>query len=198
MPCSEVLLSQNTTPARQYVLQDRFRFIVAILLFRVTNQGFKSVGDLLGVPGMTKEKFKKIVDLCTVAGNVQQIPGLININTAPKKVLLAIPEMTEEMAGKIIGQRTQEDLDLSNIGWLVDVLSNEEIRKIANFLTTRSYQFRFDSVGVVAPEEGVEIKSTPFRRFMAVYDKLKEPPGLVYWKDWSKFGLPYDVNEVNE
>jgi hypothetical protein len=52
---------------------------------------------------------------------------------------------------------------------------------------------------MIAPEE-VEAtgRPKPFRRILAVYDRLTDPGRLVYWKDWSKFGLSYEIKDSEE
>ena len=74
----------------------------------------------------------------------------------------------------------------------------------APFITCRSYQFRIHAVGRVGTpyNEGAETpagepeRPGAFRRMTAVFDKLAAPnPRLVYWKDQSKLGMPYDPQD---
>ena len=132
----------------------------------------------------------------------ETVPGLVNVNTAPKQVLMTLPGITEEVAVKIIGQRTSTQADLSNVGWLADVVEPRVLQRFASLVTVRSYQFRINAVGRVGTPYGGDPAVTgserpgAFKRMVAVFDKLAEPaPRIVYWKDMTKFGMPYDPSE---
>jgi DNA uptake protein ComE-like DNA-binding protein len=167
---------------------------------------FVTVAQLLGnqaagVPAiLTPQRFSLVVDKLTVVDD-PTVPGLVNINTAPKQVLLALPGITEEIAVKIIEYRTTPGNDLSNMGWLLSVVEPTVLQRFAPFITCRSYQFRIHAVGRVGTPydagagSSSELPERPgaFRRMVAVFDKLATPsPRLVYWKDQTKLGMPYD------
>jgi type II secretory pathway component PulK len=165
-----------------------------------TSGPYLSVGYLLDVQGVTVQSFKQVVDLVTVLP--APMAGMININTAPKQVLSALPGIEDEMVEALLSYRSREEVDLSNIGWVLDVELDEEMKKeqlktIANHVTTRSYQFRIDSVGRVGErvEESLsDDGETPFafKRILAIYDKLQDPPRPVYFRDISSRGFPYN------
>lgn len=169
-------------------------------LYIVQNQGYRSIAHVLDVQGMTPEMFKQIADRLTVLGQLQDIPGLININTAPKAVLMVLPNIQEEFVDALIAHRTTQGIDLSNIGWLLDVsvddgMKRQQMKEIANFITVRSYQFKIDSVGRVGVRiEGTDLteegKPFAYRRHVAVYDTALKR--LLYFKDLSTLGFPYD------
>jgi hypothetical protein len=129
---------------------------------------------------------------------------LVNINTAPKQVLLCLPGITDEIAVKIMEYRTTPGNDLSNMGWLLNVVEAEVLQRFAPFITCRSYQFRIHAVGRVGTPYNLVAGSSPdnqerpraFKRMVAVFDKLATPnPRLVYWKDQTKLGMPYDPQD---
>ncbi|MBV8878888.1 MAG: general secretion pathway protein GspK [Planctomycetaceae bacterium] len=170
---------------------------------------FLSVAQLLGNPAagvpaiVAKERFSQVVDKLTVSDD-QNVPGLVNINTCPKQVLLALPGITDEIAVKIMEYRTTPGNDLSNMGWLLNVVEPAVLQRFAPFITCRSYQFRIHAVGRVGtPYDAGAGSSTDnperpraFRRMVAVFDKLATPnPRLVYWKDQTKLGMPYDPQD---
>jgi len=171
---------------------------------------FLSVAQLLGngaagVPAiLTKERFSLVVDKLTVNDD-QKVPGLVNINTAPKQVLLCLPGITEDIAVKIGEYRTTPGNDLSNMGWLLNVVEAAVLQRFAPFITCRSHQFRIHAVGRVgtpySAAAGMMSDNNPerpraFRRMVAVFDKLATPnPRLVYWKDQTKLGMPYDPQD---
>jgi len=71
-----------------------------------TNGQMKSLGELLYVKGVDEKTFKKLSPYLTVYGN-----GKINVNSAPKKVLLALSErMGEDAADSIIEARPIKEI----------------------------------------------------------------------------------------
>jgi hypothetical protein len=170
---------------------------------------FLSVAQLLGnatagVPAiLTKQRFPLVVDKLTVVDDAT-VQGMVNINTAPKAVLLCLPGITDEIAVKIMEYRTTPGNDLSNMGWLLNVVEAEVLQRFAPFITCRSYQFRIHAVGRVGTPYNLVAGSSPdnqerpraFKRMVAVFDKLATPnPRLVYWKDQTKLGMPYDPQD---
>ena len=86
--------------------------------YKAKNANFETLEELLLVKGITPEvlygeKGKKgLIDFLTVNSTMQKI----NINAAPKEVLLAIPGITPELADSIITIRdTQEIQDIRGI-----------------------------------------------------------------------------------
>jgi len=168
---------------------------------------FLSPAQLLGGSGLpavlTRERFIAVVDKLGVTDE-QNVPGLVNINTCPKQVLLTLPGITDEIAVKIMEYRTTPGNDLSNMGWLLNVVEPEVLQRFALFITCRSYQFRIHAVGRIGTPYSAGVGSSTdnaerpraFRRMVAVFDKLATPnPRLVYWKDQTKLGMPYDPQD---
>lgn len=170
---------------------------------------FVSVAQLLGNPTagipaiLNAQRFPQVADKLTVVDD-QNVPGLVNINTAPKQVLLCLPGITDEIAVKIMEYRTTPGNDLSNMGWLLNVVEPTVLQRFAPFITCRSYQFRIHAVGRVGTPYDARAGASAdnperpgaFRRMVAVFDKLATPsPRLVYWKDQTKLGMPYDPQD---
>ena len=168
---------------------------------------FLSPAQLLGGQGapsiLTAERFKAVVDKLGVMDD-EKVPGLVNVNTAPKQVLLCLPGITDEIALKLMEYRTTPGNDLSNMGWLLNVVEPAVLQRFAPFITCRSYQFRIHAVGRVgtpydstaSAASGTPARPGAFRRMVAVFDKAATPaPRLLYWKDQSALGMPYDPQE---
>ncbi len=161
---------------------------------------FPNVAFLLDI--MNAKRFREVADAVTVVEG-EQAPGLVNVNTAPKAVLLALPGITEDIAVKIMDYRTQPGADLSNIGWLAEAVQPKELQAFALFVTTRAHQFRIHAVGRIgmpysnmSTQEEAEARPRPFKRMIAIFDKLAQPrPRLVYWKDATMLGMPYDPED---
>lgn len=166
--------------------------------------------DVQGVQpaGISKEKFIRICDRLTLLDD-EVVPGLLNVNTAPKKALEMLPGLTPEDVALLIQHRTSPDADLSNIGW-VTVLPTPKVQQIVNFITVRSWQFRLDAVARMGPKselaEDALLTQEPsesdpaaparvYKRILAVWDRAATPPRLVWWKDVSRLGAPYSVLE---
>ncbi|MBI2933085.1 MAG: general secretion pathway protein GspK [Planctomycetes bacterium] len=172
--------------------------------------GFRSGADLMNIPGVSPPgidppQYRQVADRVTVA-DAETIPGLVNVNTAPRRVLEAVSGWVSEDVAAVLDYRTQSDLDLSNVGWLTQVLSIEKAQAAAPWLTVRAQQFRMDALGRAGPKSTLEASSTVLetdfvspprvmKRFLAVFDKAAAPPRLVYWKDVSGQGMPYRVTE---
>jgi general secretion pathway protein K len=122
--------------------------------YRAKDDKFDAIEELLLVKGMTAgilygggEK-KGIIDFLTVHSGTASI----NINAAPKEVIMALPGMTPEYADSIIEYRkTKEINDLSEIG-----LSGEGIELIMPGIDTQGTEtFTIDAFGRKAGEKGV-------------------------------------------
>ena len=196
----------NVNSASQQELQDaglEGGEIQTIVAFRSV-AGYPTVAHLLGnpelgiPPTLTPERFKGVAGSLAVVDE-ETLPGLVNINTAPRPVLEALPGVTREIARRIEEHRTQPEADLSNIGWLTDVMEPAELQQVANMVTTRSYQFRIHVVGRIGtPYEAtgrlapVPERAGAFSRMVAIFDRLAQPqPRIVYWKDLTKLGRAY-------
>jgi type II secretory pathway component PulK len=173
---------------------------------------FTSVALLLGNPEagvppvLTKERFKLLADKFTMV-DADTIPGLVNVNTAPKQVLLCLPGITEDLAVKIIDARNVPGADLSSMGWLTDVVTPAQLQQFANFITFHSYQYRIHAIGRVGtpyrrlanPDGDPQERPGAMKRMLAVYDRLAKPaPRLVYWRDATKLGMPYDPSQDSD
>ena len=117
-------------------------------------RGFESIGDLIpsgrsggsqggngGTP-LDAETFSQIADRITIH-NEQQIPGKININTAPKEVLVTLfgdVEQGEQLAYSVIAERSTLLYGFESIADLINVESVglDRFKQIAELITVRS------------------------------------------------------------
>ena len=165
---------------------------------------YLSVAALLGDPAagrprvLTPDRFREVVDGLTVVDG-ETVPGLVNLNTAPKQVLLALPGMSESLALELMAYRQVRGTDLSTMAWLLDLLEPAEFQPFAHLITFRSYQFRLHAVGRLGTpyvsRAAAETTERPraFKRMVAVFDQMAAPrPRIVYWKDATRWGMPYD------
>jgi len=94
--------------------------------------------------------FKRIVGDVTLS-NEDILPGRINVNTAPREVLMTLPEVDAELADAILEARDKRG-GLTSIGDLLDVggLTKEKFAKMEKHVTVRSQVFRIVSYGEAA------------------------------------------------
>jgi type II secretory pathway component PulK len=127
------------------------------------------------------QTFSDIADKITVTGE-GDIPGRININTAPKTVLAALlgaDERAERLADDIITHREgliggmQSVADVMNVG----SVSIDTFKKIANYITTRSDVFTIRCLATAdrAGVGGVRLQTE------AVVDRSERPCRVLYW-----------------
>jgi hypothetical protein len=134
--------------------------------------------------GLQREEFEQIEDRITTTDEAE-IVGRINIQTAPKKVLLCLPELEESDVEALMSRRSADDTDSDSIAWIPDVLSDEKAIAIGGLITTDSYQFSADVVAISGDGRA-------FRRCRMVVDAAGDTPRVVYWKDLTHLGWPLD------
>ena len=128
--------------------------------YKAKNARFDTLEELLLVKGMTPEVLygnsekKGIINFLTVHSGMNEI----NVNAAPKEVLMAIPGITPEIADMIIDYRdTKEIKDIQEIG-----LPEEAYTFMTLYATTEGTDtFSIDSLGYKGTNKaGYGIKAT--------------------------------------
>jgi len=143
---------------------------------------FSSVLDFYFRTGLTDAEFGQIADQLTTSGG-QNVVGMVNVNTAPRQVLLCLPGLDESDVDALVARRQASGTDLTSVAWVAGVLSREKALAVGPLITTRSYQFSADIVAVSGNGRG-------FRRYQAVVDATASPPRVLYWKDLTHAGWP--------
>lgn len=116
------------------------------------NSPLRSINEMINIRGITRNllfgtrEAPGLKEFITVFGDPG---GRININTADRRILLAISEeMDLDMVDEIIAYRNNEDNDLISDLWYKDALgTDEEIIKPA-LITIRSSYFEILSTGI--------------------------------------------------
>jgi len=123
--------------------------------YKAKNAPFDTVEELLLVKGMTPEILygsedkKGIIGFITINSRMNRI----NVNAAPEEVLMAIPNMTPELAEAIINYR--QDKEIKNLQELQGILG-ENYKIMANYITVSgTNMFTIDSTGGKENEKGV-------------------------------------------
>jgi general secretion pathway protein K len=149
--------------------------------YKAKNARFDSLEELILVKGVTPDilygngERKGIIDFLTVYTRKNRI----NINAAPKEVLMAIPNMTPELADSIISSRqTVTPAGRTNIREIV----GENYSMMSRYITTTgSNVFSIDATGRKPNEKGTyAIRATVVLASTPQPDQL--PYKFVYYK----------------
>lgn len=163
------------------------------------NSGFESSADILGSDKQSQggdpddptpldqDTFRNIVDSITIFDD-NNAPVRVNVNTAPKEVLMALlesPQGNDELALSIIDYREGFVGGIANVADLLQVesLSRNQFKKIVDRVTVRSDLFCIYSVatadrtGISGATEVVE----------AVVDRSANPIAIRYWYQGVRF-----------
>lgn len=123
------------------------------------------------------------------------IPGRININQAPRVILLGVPGMTEEIADEILSRREYEVDENQNQrrheSWLMSegIVTLAEMKVMFPFITTGGNVYRAQVVGYY--DEG-----GPAARIETVIDTNGPLPRVVFWRDLSHLGRGYALETL--
>ncbi len=175
----------NVNQADENQLQQSLGLRKAYAKWIVDNRGngFKTIADIVRDPSKTEDPdpdsesdraetidlqtFMDIADRITVSDS-KTLPGLININTAPREVLTALFEGDQALVEKTINYRQGSYLGFSNIADLLSMgdFSFEDFKKMANAITVRTRVFTIEC-------QAQSLKTGAIRRAWAVIDREK-------------------------
>jgi DNA uptake protein ComE-like DNA-binding protein len=156
------------------------------------------VFDLYRQANLTADDIDKINDDITSILTAT-IKGRIDINTAPRDVLMCIDGLDESDVDKILAQRpsasagnggilgstaTVDSTTSNNIGWLVTALGAKAVGLEDN-ITTKSAQYSADILAVSG-------NGRAYKRVRVVIDTRNDPPTIIYRRDITDRGWPMD------
>jgi hypothetical protein len=147
------------------------------------NPSYANILDFYFRSGMTSEEFAQIVDRLTTRDE-ENLPGLVNVNTACKEVLMCLPGLEESDAEALLSYRGSNNA-LDSIAWVAEVLDRDKAVAIGSYITVRSSQYSVDMVCLSG-------NGRAYKRYKAVIDMREVPPRIVYWKALTRSGWPLD------
>ena len=106
---------------------------------------FPTLGIFYNASTLTAAEFGKVVDRLT-SNPAKVLSGLVNVNTAPKQVLMCLPGMTDSDADALVGK--QSGAAAGDYSWVFDALSKSKAVAISGAITGRSFQYSADIVAV--------------------------------------------------
>lgn len=115
----------------------------------------------------------------------QRTVGLINVNTAPKAVLMCLPGLSESDADAIVAYRVgnASSTQVNDTSWLASAVAPTTAQLIQPYITGQSYQYSADIVAVSGDGRA-------YKRVRIVVDARSQPAKIVYRKDLTALGWP--------
>ncbi len=156
---------------------------------------FKSIADLLDVPGFTRTVMQQVADRVAVDDSATR-ENVININTAPGEVLAAVPGMDHATLTAILQYRQggQAFQTLSDLFSIQDI-GRETFKKILPYLTAKSsvYYVRIKvrtsgQQGMYAAIGTIELKSDGAH--VLQWREVQRKPGWADWRPFQKLPAP--------
>lgn len=187
----------NINQADQQQLQDKLSLKASQAKWIVDNRGggFRSIGDLINdnspktsssdsggnqdqAEPIDTQTFSQIADRITISGE-KKLPGRVNINTAPREVLVALfgrNDQAEQLARAVITERATMLYGFTSIADLLNVQSMnvERFKAVAELITVRSDVFTVRCLATAA------VGGANFRT-ECVLDRSVSPGAILYW-----------------
>jgi len=136
----------------------------------------------------------KLMENVTI-NSAKSIPGRVNINQAPRAILMGIPGMTEEIVDNIVSNRSPEPSD-DNPGrrhetWILQeaIVTLDEMKALMPYVSAGGSVFRGQIVGYF-DQQG------PAARVEFVTDATAAPPRLLFYREMSHLGRGYPLETL--
>lgn len=142
---------------------------------------------------ITAEEMAVVMDRFTTRQQVgpEGIEGLININTAPTRVLALLPGLTpESLAALVDARRTLSPVQLATTAWPLTSGAVDAVTfgRIAPYITTKAYQFRVEVLGYA---DHLRIA----RRYEWIVEMLGPLPQIRYQRELTSRGFSWPVDD---
>jgi type II secretory pathway component PulK len=137
--------------------------------------------------GLTADELDKIADDIGTS-TAATLTGRININTAPREVLLSIPTLDESDVDKLISARpSMQNIKPGELSWVVRAMGERTISAgLGARITTHTYQWTADILAVSG-------NGRAFKRCRITVDTQSGTPQIVYRRDLTQKGWPMDT-----
>lgn len=145
-----------------------------------------------------RDLLPKLFTVATISAD-PEIPARINVNTAPREVIAALPELSANDAERVAGLRPK----LSSTDapgeiyqtptWLLTEanLTVDTLRKLEKYVTTRTQVYRVQSVGYFDGRG-------PACRVEAIIDVNGGRPRILAWRDLSELGRGWSPEPASD
>jgi type II secretory pathway component PulK len=147
----------------------------------------------LNDPGQLQTLLPLVLDKLTTTQDTD-LPGKVNVNTAPQAVLAAIPGLSETDVQNIMALRPDPsssetpDASFQTLAWLIleANLSPQTVQSMETYITARTQVYRVQSVGYF---DG----GGPTVRIEAVIDTNNGRPRVLLRRDLTELGKAFDL-----
>jgi DNA uptake protein ComE-like DNA-binding protein len=112
------------------------------------------------------------------------VKGRINVNTAPRDVLLCLPNLDSSDVDKLIAARQGSAAGDTSVGWVMDALQNKAVG-LGNLITGKTVQYSADIVAVSG-------NGRAYKHCRIVVDTSGSTPLIKYRRDLTDRGWPMD------
>jgi len=156
----------------------------------------RSPADLLTVASdgsnpLAVEDLPVLMDRLTTTDPLAELPGLINVLTAPPRVLRCVSGLSaEEVAGIVQVRADLDPEERRTTAWLVtrEVLTLEKYQQVAPDLTVNGRQFTIEALGY-ADHAGI------ITRLQVIVEMRGPVPQVVYYRDLTALGSIFPIRE---
>ncbi len=163
---------------------------------------FKTIADLLTIPGFSQTVMQQIADYVSVDSN-QYHPNLININTAPQEVLALVPGMDHATVNAIIQYR-QSGQAFQSMGdfFMLQGLTRQEFQNVMASLCAKSSIYRV-RIKVRTPGQQSIYATTAYVEMtdngpqLLQWRETPAVPGWAYWVPSPVLIAPTTTTTVN-
>jgi type II secretory pathway component PulK len=139
-----------------------------------------------------KQLLPKLLDTCSTQQDAE-LPGRVNVNTAARAVLAALPSLSETEVSSILENRPPMDADPTDLtystpAWLLTgaKVSATTMKALERYITARTQVYRIQSVGHYD-------RGGPVCRLEAVIDTNGGKPRILYQRDLTELGKGFDL-----
>jgi DNA uptake protein ComE-like DNA-binding protein len=125
---------------------------------------------------LTEDEFKEACDDITTDDS-ETLPGVVNVNTAPKEVLLCLPGMTDSLAESILARRGADQQAFASTGELISLegMNLDTFKGLYPLVSVRSNVFEARAVGYLSD-------SKAYASIQAVIDRSGTTPKFLYYR----------------
>ncbi len=151
-------------------------------------------------PGAMRGYVAELFEVLSIRAD-QYVEGRININEAPREILLGLPGMTEQLAEAIVGSQLLTETGDSLAGQVSDRATTawlyfngwtdlDTLRQLDPYITSRGDVFRVQAVGFY---DG----GGPFARVEAVIDGTRSRPTILFQRDLTDLGRGFTLPQLS-
>lgn len=178
----------------QTLLQDTFKEDRALEIMMASgissNPSFTNILQFYYRSRMTFKEFSQIADKLTTSSETA-LPGLVNVNTASKEVLMCLPGLEETDVDSLLTYRGSFTAgeEPNSVAWVTEVLDQTKAVGIGSYITVHSNQYSADILALSG-------NGRAYKRYKAVIDTQESTPRVIHWRDLTHFGWPLDPEIV--